>query len=408
MILDIINKKRLGKTLTYKELDEIFNGYLSGNVADYQMSALLMAICINGMSDEEVFALTKIFIDSGDVLDFSDLPGIKVDKHSTGGIGDKTTLVIVPIVAACGGTVVKMSGRGLGYTGGTIDKLESIPGYKIDLTDDEIEMQVHDIGFVVTGQTADLVPMDKAVYALRDVTSTVSSIPLIASSIMSKKIAGGADKILIDIKVGNGALLTNKDDAHKLSRLMKEIGKFYNREVRTIISDMNTPLGKCVGNALEVQEAIDVLKGKEKDTSFYDLCVELATDMVSMSLEIDVKEAREKVVKSLSGGSAYNKFLELVKYQKGNIDKLKISDNIYKLKSNVNGTIAKINALEVGKLSFNLGAAKMNINDKIDYSVGVKLNKFVGDKVKKGDILAFVYYNKKLPDIKIDDIYKFE
>ena len=408
MILDIINKKRLGKALSYKELDEIFNGYLSGDVTDYQMSALLMAICINGMTDEEVFALTKIFIDSGDVLDFSDLPGIKVDKHSTGGIGDKTTLVIVPIVAACGGTVVKMSGRGLGYTGGTIDKLESIPGYKIDLTDDEIEKQVHDIGFVVTGQTADLVPMDKAVYALRDVTSTVSSIPLIASSIMSKKIAGGADKILIDIKVGNGALLTNKDDAHKLSRLMKEIGKFYNREVRTIISDMNTPLGKCVGNALEVQEAIDVLKGKEKDTSFYDLCVELATDMVSMSLEIDVKEAREKVVKSLSGGSAYNKFLELVKYQKGNIDKLKISDNIYKLKSDVDGTIAKINALEVGKLSFNLGAAKMNINDKIDYSVGVKLNKFVGDKVKKGDILSFVYYNKKLPDIKIDDIYKFE
>ena len=180
MILDIINKKRLGKTLTYKELDEIFNGYLSGDVADYQMSALLMAICINGMSDEEVFALTKIFIDSGDVLDFSDLPGIKVDKHSTGGIGDKTTLVIVPIVAACGGTVIKMSGRGLGYTGGTIDKLESIPGYRIDLTDEEIEKQVHDIGFVVTGQTADLVPMDKAVYALRDVTSTVSSIPLIA------------------------------------------------------------------------------------------------------------------------------------------------------------------------------------------------------------------------------------
>lgn len=408
MILDIINKKRLGKTLSYRELDEIFNGYLSGDVTDYQMSALLMAICINGMTDEEVFALTKIFIDSGDVLDFSDLPGIKVDKHSTGGIGDKTTLVIVPVVAACGGTVIKMSGRGLGYTGGTIDKLESIPGYKIDLTDEEIEKQVHDIGLVVTGQTADLVPMDKAVYSLRDVTSTVSSIPLIASSIMSKKIAGGADKILIDIKVGNGALLTNKDDAHKLSRLMKEIGKFYDREVRTIISDMNAPLGKCVGNALEVQEAIDVLNGKEKDTSFYDLCVELASDMVSMSLEIDVSEAKEKVVKSLSDKTAYNKFLELVKYQKGNIDKLKISDKIYKLKSNVNGTIEKINALEIGKLAFNLGAAKMNIDDKIDYGVGVKLNKFIGDRVKKGDVLAFIYYNKKLPDIKIDDIYKFE
>lgn len=408
MILDIINKKRLGKTLSYRELDEIFNGYLSGDVTDYQMSALLMAICINGMTDEEVFALTKIFIDSGDVLDFSDLPGIKVDKHSTGGIGDKTTLVIVPVVAACGGTVIKMSGRGLGYTGGTIDKLESIPGYKIDLTDEEIEKQVHDIGLVVTGQTADLVPMDKAVYSLRDVTSTVSSIPLIASSIMSKKIAGGADKILIDIKVGNGALLTNKDDAHKLSRLMKEIGKFYDREVRTIIGDMNAPLGKCVGNALEVQEAIDVLNGKEKDTSFYDLCVELASDMVSMSLEIDVSEAKEKVVKSLSDKTAYNKFLELVKYQKGNIDKLKISDKIYKLKSNVNGTIEKINALEIGKLAFNLGAAKMNIDDKIDYGVGVKLNKFIGDRVKKGDVLAFIYYNKKLPDIKIDDIYKFE
>lgn len=408
MILDIINKKRLGKTLSYRELDEIFNGYLSGDVTDYQMSALLMAICINGMTDEEVFALTKIFIDSGDVLDFSDLPGIKVDKHSTGGIGDKTTLVIVPVVAACGGTVIKMSGRGLGYTGGTIDKLESIPGYKIDLTDEEIEKQVHDIGLVVTGQTADLVPMDKAVYSLRDVTSTVSSIPLIASSIISKKIAGGADKILIDIKVGNGALLTNKDDAHKLSRLMKEIGKFYDREVRTIISDMNAPLGKCVGNALEVQEAIDVLNGKEKDTSFYDLCVELASDMVSMSLEIDVSEAKEKVVKSLSDKTAYNKFLELVKYQKGNIDKLKISDKIYKLKSNVNGTIEKINALEIGKLAFNLGAAKMNIDDKIDYGVGVKLNKFIGDRVKKGDVLAFIYYNKKLPDIKIDDIYKFE
>ena len=203
-------------------------------------------------------------------------------------------------------------------------------------------------------------------------------------------------------------MLTNKDDAHKLSRLMKEIGKFYNREVRTIISDMNTPLGKCVGNALEVQEAIDVLKGKEKDTPFYDLCVELATDMVSMSLEIDTQEAKEKVVKSLRDGAAYDKFLELVKYQKGNIDKLKISDKVYKLKSNVNGTIAKINALEVGKLSFNLGASKMNINDKIDYGVGVKLNKFVGDKVNKGDVLALVYYNKRLPDIKVDDIYKFE
>ena len=408
MILDIINKKRLGKELSYGELYEIFNGYLDGDVADYQMSALLMAICINGMTDEEVFALTKIFIDSGDVLEFSDIPGIKVDKHSTGGIGDKTTLVIVPIVAACGGTVIKMSGRGLGYTGGTIDKLESIPGYKIDLSDEDIEEQVHKIGCVVTGQTADLVPMDKAIYSLRDVTSTVSSIPLIASSIMSKKIAGGADKILIDIKVGNGALLTNKEDANKLSRLMKEIGKFYEKEVRTVISDMNVPLGRCVGNALEVLEAIDVLKGKEVDNNLYDLCIELATNLVSMTLEISDKEAKKKVINSLKDGSAYKKFLKLVKYQKGDVSKLRISNKEYKLKSNIDGTISNINALKIGKLAFNLGAGKKEITDKIDYGVGVKLEKLVGEKVKKGDVLATIYYNKCLPEIKIDDIYKIE
>ena len=326
MILDIINKKRLGKELTYKELDFFFNGFLNGDIADYQMSALLMAICINGMSDEEVFALTKIFIDSGGVLDFSDIPGIKVDKHSTGGIGDKTTLVIVPIVAACGGPVIKMSGRGLGYTGGTIDKLESIPGYKINLTDNQIIKQVHSIGCVITGQTADLVPMDKVVYALRDVTSTVSSIPLIASSIMSKTIACGADKILIDIKVGNGALVTNRDDANKLSRLMKEIGRFYNKEVRTVISDMNTPLGLTVGNGIEVLEAIDILKGKEKSNPFVDLCIELASDMVSMSLDVSFDEAKDMVIEVIENKKAYKKFLELVENQKGDINKLKISE----------------------------------------------------------------------------------
>ncbi len=408
MILDIINKKRLGKELSYNELEKIFNGYLDGNVADYQMSALLMAICINGMSDEEVFALTKIFIDSGDVLDFSDIPGIKVDKHSTGGIGDKTTLVIVPIVAACGGTVIKMSGRGLGYTGGTIDKLESIPGYRVDLSDDEIEEQVHDIRLVVTGQTADLVPMDKVIYALRDVTSTVSSIPLIASSIMSKKIAGGDDKILIDIKVGNGALLTNREDANKLGKLMKEIGKFYGKEVRIIISDMNTPLGDCVGNALEVMEAIDVLTGVENNNSFYDLCIELATNIVSMALEIEEEEAYEMVLKSIEDKSAYNKFLELVKYQKGKIDKLKVSENVFNLKSEVTGVIKKINALEVGKLAASLGASRTNIDDEIDYGVGVKLLKHIGDSVNVGETLALIYYKDNLPEINFENIYKFE
>ena len=406
MILDIINKKRLGKVLTYQEMDEIFNGYLEDKVPDYQMSALLMAICINGMTDQEIFDLTRIFIESGDVLDFSDIPGIKVDKHSTGGIGDKTTLVIVPIVAACGGCVVKMSGRGLGYTGGTIDKLESIPGYRVDLSDDEILRQVHKIGLVVTGQTSDLVPMDKAIYALRDVTSTVSSIPLIASSIMSKKIASGADKIIIDIKVGNGALIQTKADAKKLSELMIKIGEFYDREVRTIISDMNTPLGKTIGNSLEVLEAIDVLRGVEKNNSFVDLCVELATNMVSMSLGIPMKEANKKVLESIDNQSAYHKFEEMVKAQKGDLSKIKVSNHTMFIKSPVKGTIEKINALEFGKLSLRLGAGKENIDDKIDYTVGIKLNKLVGDKVKKGDILATIYYKKKVPEISFDNIYK--
>ena len=408
MILDIINKKRLGKELSYQELDTIFNGYLKGDVADYQMSALLMAICINGMTDEEIFALTKIFIDSGDILDFSDLPGIKVDKHSTGGIGDKTTLVIVPIVAACGCPVVKMSGRGLGYTGGTIDKLESIPGYRIDLSDDEILKQVYDIGLVVTGQTGDLVPMDKAIYALRDVTSTVSSIPLIASSIMSKKIAGGADKILIDIKVGNGALLSNREDAKKLGDLMIRIGEYYGREVRTILIDMNTPLGKTIGNSLEVLEAIDVLRGVEKDNPLVDLCVTLASNMVSMSLDIPVKEAKEKVLEVIQNGSAYHKFEEMVQRQGGNLSKVKVSNHVYFLKSPKKGVIQKIDALEFGKLALYLGAGKMSMDDSIDYTVGVKLNKLLGETVKKGEVLATLYYKKKLPEIVFDNLYKID
>lgn len=408
MILDIINKKRLGKELSYEELDFFFNGYLDGKVADYQMSSLLMAICINGMTDEEIYALTKIFIDSGDVLDFSDIPGIKVDKHSTGGIGDKTTLVIAPIAAACGVPIIKMSGRGLGYTGGTIDKLESIPGYRIDLTDEEIIKQVHEIGIVVTGQTGDLVPMDKVIYALRDVTSTVSSIPLIASSIMSKKIASGADKIIIDIKVGNGALLQTKEDAKKLSSLMKKIGSFYNREVHTIISDMNAPLGYAVGNSLEVLEAIDVLKGKEKDNHFVDLCIELASDMVSMGKNISIEEARKLVLDAIDSKKAYKKFLELVEYQHGDIKGIKVSEKTYKIKAERSGTIKKINALEVGKLSLNLGAGKVSIKDKIDYTVGVKLNFEVGDVVDKGDVLARIYYNKKNPEVLVDKIFKID
>ena len=405
MILEIINKKRLGQELSYEELDTIFNGYLKGNVPDYQMSSLLMAICINGMTDKEIFGLTKIFIDSGDVLNFSDIPGIKVDKHSTGGIGDKTTLVIAPIVASLGIPVIKMSGRGLGYTGGTIDKLESIPGYRVDLTDEEISRQVKDINVVITGQTGSLVPMDKVIYALRDVTATVSSIPLIASSIMSKKIASGADKILIDIKVGNGALLQTKEEADKLSELMIKIGEEYKREVRTIISDMNIPLGKCVGNSLEVLEAIDVLKGVEKDNNFVNLCYELATEMVSMGLSISKEKAHMMVKNSIEDGSAYQKFLELVKSQNGNIEGIKVSEKTYDLCAQSSGTLKAINALEVGKLSLSLGAGKENIDDTIDYTVGVKLNKLVGDSVEKGEVLATLYVKNDIPNVYVDRIF---
>lgn len=406
MIVDIINKKRLGKELTYREIDKFFNGYLDGEIKDYQMSALLMAICINGMSDEEVFALTKVFIDSGDILEFDNIEGVKVDKHSTGGIGDKTTLIIAPIVASLGIPVIKMSGRGLGYTGGTIDKLESIKGYRIDLEDEEIVRQVKKIGVVVTGQTADLVPMDKVIYALRDVTGCVSSIPLIASSIMSKKIASGADKILIDIKVGNGALLTNKKDANELSRLMIEIGKIYKREVRTIISDMDTPLGTSIGNSLEVLEAIDILKGRETDNNLYDLCIELASNMVSMGKGIELGDAIKEVIDSLNRGHAYSKFLELVHAQGGDIDSLKVSEKVLELKAPKSGKIKNINALELGKLSMMLGAGRTNKEESIDYEVGIKLMKLTNASVKKGDVLALVYYNKKFEKPEVNSIFE--
>ena len=408
MILDIINKKRLGLELSYQELSQAFNGFLNGDVYDYQMSSLLMAICINGMTDDEIFSLTKIFIDSGDVLDFSDIPGIKVDKHSTGGIGDKTTLVIAPIVASCGVPVIKMSGRGLGYTGGTIDKLESIPGYRVDLSDEEIIKQVHDINLVVTGQTADLVPMDKAIYALRDVTATVSSIPLIASSIMSKKIAGGSDKILIDIKVGNGALLSNEEDAKKLSELMIKIGKVYHKEVRTMISDMNVPLGNRIGNSLEVLEAIDVLKGKEKNNNFVNLCFDLSSEMISMGLNISKEDAFQLVNKSIEDQSAYAKFVEMVNYQNGDISKIKVAKNQYEVVAKKSGVLTKLHALELGKLSLALGAGKVYIDDKIDYSVGIYLKKQLGDSVKKGDVLAVLYYNDKLPKIEYNKIFTID
>ena len=405
LVVDILNKKRIGKELSYKELDFIFNGYLDGTVKDYQMSSLLMAICINGMTDEEIYALTKIFIDSGEILSFDKELGIIVDKHSTGGVGDKTTLVIAPLVASCGVPVVKMSGRGLGYTGGTIDKLESIPGFKVNLTDDKILKQIKKIGVVSSAQTSNLTPLDKVVYALRDVTGTVSSIPLIAASIMSKKIAAGADKILIDVKVGKGALLKNREEAKKLSELMIKIGDFYQREVRCVISDMNSPLGYTIGYTLEVLEAIDVLQGKEYGNAFVDLCIELATDMVSMGKNISKHDAKLIVLESLNKGKAYEKFLELVKEQGGDLSKMILTAKKQKIKANRDGVIKKIDALEAGKLAVYLGAGRRNKDDKIDHSVGIKLHKLVGETVKKGDVLATLYVNSKVDTFEYENIF---
>ena len=404
-IVDIINKKRVKQNLTKEEISYAFNGYLEGSVHDYQMSSLLMAICINGMSDEEIFDLVDIFIKSGDILDLSSIPGIKIDKHSTGGVGDKVTLIIGPIVASCGVPVPKMSGRGLGHTGGTVDKLESIKGFNVNLSEEEMINQVKNIGLAVTGQTKNLCPMDKVIYALRDVTGTVSSIPLIATSIMSKKIAGGADKILLDVKVGDGALMKTMEEAKELASIMERIGKFYNREVVCEITDMNTPLGDAIGNALEVIEAMDVLKGKTGHLR--DLCIEVSSKMVSMAKGVSMEDAEKEVLEVLDSGKAYQKFLEFVKTQGGDINSLKVSDKTIDVKSEKEGTLTKIKALNLGKLSVTLGAGRLAKEDTIDYSVGIVLKKHIGDHINIGDLLCTLYVNKDI-SINPDDYFEIK
>lgn len=406
-ILEIIEKKRNDLELSYEELDYAFNAFLKEEVKDYQMSSLLMAICINGMSDREVFDLTDIFIKSGEKLDLSSVEGVKVDKHSTGGVGDKTTLIVAPIVASLGIKVPKMSGRGLGFTGGTIDKLESIPGFNVNLTLEEFLKELNEVGMVVCAQTEKLVPLDKAIYSLRDVTGTVSSIPLIAVSIMSKKIASGADKILIDIKVGSGALIKDENDAKLLKDLMIRIGDKYDKEVRCVISDMNVPLGMCVGNALEVAEAELLLEGQVKN-NLYDLCIELASNMVSMGKGISIIEARGLVEEAIANGSALEKFLEFIEYQHGNINNMEISDKTKEIVAEKAGTITKIDAYKVSEVSTKLGAGKANMEDEIDTTVGVRLEKQVGDQVEVGDVLCTLFVNKVTDTFDIVDAFTIE
>ena len=404
-ILDIIDKKEKGEKLTKEELQYVIDGYLDGTIKDYQMSALLTEIDLLGLKEEETINLTDIMLHSGEILDlgFDNI----VDKHSTGGVGDKTTVVLAPLVASLGVKVAKMSGRGLGHTGGTIDKLESIKGFKTSMSLDEFKNQVDKIGIALVGQMGNLVPADKKIYALRDVTGTVDSIPLIASSIMSKKLASGASSIVIDLKVGSGALVNNLDEAKELANLMVKIGKNNNKKTACVLTNMDEPLGYAVGNSIEVIEAINTLKGDgPKDLT--DLVIKLGSLMVSMGLNISEEEAEEKVKENLYNGKGYEKMLEWVKAQGGDINNIPLAKHSKEIITPTDGYISFINALEIGKLSRKLGAGRLTKDDEIDLTVGIILNHKVGEYVQKDETLATIFYNEKeVTDEEILSCFKF-
>lgn len=397
-IIEIITKKKNKEILTDNEIKYIIEEYIKGNIKDYQMSSLLMAIVINGMNKEEIYSLTKYMAESGEKLNLSVLGDNLVDKHSTGGVGDKTTLIISPIVASCGVKVAKMSGKGLGHTGGTIDKLESIPGFNTNLTIDEFINNINKIGLAITSQTENIAVADKKIYALRDVTGTVESIPLIASSIMSKKIALGAKKLLLDVKVGKGALIKTEEEAKKLATIMKEIGQSAGIKVICVLTNMDIPLGNNIGNSLEIEEAIEILQNKKKG-NLYELCIELSTWMVSLGLNITYEEAKIKVIDSLETNKAYDKFKELVLTQKGDLEKLPKATNKYIIRSKTKGYLIDIDAYKLGLLSMQLGAGRLNKEDALDYSAGIVLEKNINDYVLENDIIMTIYTNKKIDKI---------
>ncbi|MEG0025826.1 MAG: thymidine phosphorylase [Bacilli bacterium] len=401
MILDIIEKKKNNQVLTKEEIEYVVLEYLAGNIKDYKMSSLLMAIVINGMCDEEIVFLTDAMLKSGDIIDLSMIKGKFVDKHSTGGVGDKTSLILAPLVASCGLKMAKMSGRGLGHTGGTIDKLMAIKGFKTDLTNKEFIKQVDDIGVAIISQTSNIVPADKKIYALRDVTGTVDSLALIASSIMSKKIASGASNILIDVKVGQGALIKNIKEARKLSDILIMLGSHYNKQTICFITNMDEPLGYSVGNGLEVIESINTLKGKgPKDLT--DLVVSLATSLVMMGKKIDKNEAFDLVNNNLYNGKAFLKFQQMIKAQGGNLENISVSDQIVSIKSIKTGIVAGINTKKIGELVRLMGAGRLLKDDVISYGVGVVLAKKVGDFVLLDEELLKVYIGDK--DVAVNDL----
>ena len=401
-MVDLIIKKREGGSLTREEIAFWIDGYVNGIIPDYQVSAMNMAILFKGMSEEEVINLTDLMEHSGETLDLSNLKGVKVDKHSTGGVGDKTSLVLGPMVAACGATFAKLSGRGLGHTGGTLDKLESIPGLTIQVNGERFINQVNKIGIAIAGQTQSLVPADKKMYALRDVTGTVESIPLIAASVMSKKLAAGTDAILLDVTLGNGAFMKDINQARTLAKLMVKIGNGLKRDTRAVLSNMNEPLGLAVGNALEVKEAIDALHGKGPE-DLMELCYTSGSIMLEQAhLCKNVEEGRKMLEEVIEDGSAFTKFLEMVQAQDGDInyilhpEKFAVAKNIIPIYAKEEGYVESINALEIGLSSMTLGGGRETLDDVIDMSAGIMLNKKVGDYVKEGEALCYLHSNKNV------------
>lgn len=402
-IIDIIIKKKNKEILTEDEINYMVESYIKGETKDYQMSSLLMAIVLNGMNLDETYYLTKAMINSGEVIDLSLIKGDIVDKHSTGGVGDKTTLILGPILASLDIKLAKMSGRGLGHTGGTIDKLEAIEGFKVELPKEEFIEEVNKVGMSVISQSGNIVPADKKLYALRDVTGTTESIPLIASSIMSKKIASGSKNIIIDLKVGNGALMKDIESAKELAKYMIEIGKRYNVKVVCVLTNMDEPLGRNVGNGLEILEVLEFLDSNYEN-NLKELIYKLSSVALSITKNIDEEKSIKMIDDVIESKKAKEKFLEFVKYQKGDINNIALSERKLTLKSNKEGFIKHVDTLKLGELARNLGAGRLNKEDKIDYGVGFVIHKKVGDLIFENEDLITVYFDKK--DIKIDDIIK--
>ncbi|WP_188453739.1 pyrimidine-nucleoside phosphorylase [Virgibacillus oceani] len=408
---DIIEKKRDGLELTKEEITYFINGYTSGDIPDYQVSSLLMAIYFQDMTEEERALLTTSMVNSGDTIDLSAISGIKVDKHSTGGVGDTTTLILAPLVASLGVPVAKMSGRGLGHTGGTIDKLEAVPGFHVEITSNEFMDLVNKNKVAVIGQTGNLTPADKKLYSLRDVTATVSSIPLIASSIMSKKIAAGADAIVLDVKTGAGAFMKDLDDAKKLANAMVSIGNRVGRNTMAVISDMSQPLGNAIGNALEVREAIDTLQGKGPE-DLTELCLTLGSQMVVLANKADsIDEARNKLKENLTNGKAFEQFKIFLESQGGDSSVADKPESLpqakYKveLKAKQSGTIAEIVADDVGTAAMMLGAGRATKESVIDLAVGIVLHKKIGDHVNEGETLLTIHANQDSIEEVKDKLY---